>query len=90
MGMSPPLRSAWDGWEALADFCEGKRKHFGLGTIPWVLPHTAVSDKPQPPTLALVSSRDGAGCGGWGMAPAAQTALTSLCSSSTDALLGQR
>ena len=90
MGMSPLLRSAWNGWEALAESCEGKRKHFGLGRIPLVLPHAAVSDKPQPPTPASVSSRDGAVCGGWGTAPAAQTALTSLGSSSADALRARR
>lgn len=90
MGTSPLLQSAGNGWEALADSCEAKRKHFGLGRIPLLLPHAAVADKLQPPTPASVSSGDGAVCGGWGMAPAAPPALTSLCSSAAGALLGSR
>lgn len=65
IGVSLLLQRVWAGWEAPAESCEGKRKHFGLGRIPLALPHIAVSDKLQPPTLPSVSSRDGAVCGGW-------------------------
>lgn len=63
----------------------GKEKTFWL----WEdSPGPAVSDKPRPPMLASMGPGDGAVCEGWGTAPAAQPALTSLNSSSAGAPWG--